>query len=180
MGSKSTHIFGSTTIELVHGDITEESTGAIVNAANSSLAGGGGVDGAIHRAGGTTIMKECRKFKGCPTGTAVITGAGNLKADFVIHTVGPMYNDGQSGEAELLRSAYMSSLALAVENNVKTLSVPSISTGVYNYPTASAARVALSAVKEFVESDDSIELVRFVLFSERDLEIYEEALRELI
>src|SRR5512145_1444497 len=123
-----------TLIELVLGDITRESTDAIVNAANSRLAGGAGVDGAIHRAGGPAIMAECRKIGGCPTGEAVITTGGNLAAHYVIHTVGPVYRNGASGEARLLQNAYLNSLKLAEKHGVKTIAFPSISTGVYGYP----------------------------------------------
>ncbi len=161
----------NTTIEAVKANITLETTDAIVNAANSRLAGGGGVDGAIHSAGGPSIMKECDKYNGCPTGTAVITGGGNLKARYVIHTVGPVYKNGKSREAELLKSAYQSCLELAVENNITSIAFPSISTGVYNYPIEEASKIAIDTVCDFKELDE-IELVRFVLFSDSDLDIY--------
>jgi O-acetyl-ADP-ribose deacetylase (regulator of RNase III) len=169
----------------LRGDITAEETDAIVNAANSALSGGGGVDGAIHRAGGPDIMSECASFDGCPTGTAVITTGGLLKARYVIHTVGPIYRDGTRGEADLLASAYESSLAIAAEKGLKSISFPSISTGVYAYPTEEAARVALKTVIGFLKADapdqpqNSIELVRFVLFSDADLAAYTRALSEL-
>ncbi len=170
---------GSTTISLVKGDITHEETDAIVNAANSHLAGGGGVDGAIHRAGGPEIMAQCRKIGGCPTGSAVITTGGRIKAKYVIHAVGPVYRDGKRGEEELLRSAYESSLRLAVERGLKSIAFPSISTGAYGYPVEEAARVALKTVMDFVKKHKVLELVRFVLFSERDLDVYSKALEEL-
>lgn len=163
----------NTTISLIHGDITEETTDAIVNAANSQLAGGGGVDGAIHSAGGPAIMEECNKYNGCPTGSAVITGGGNLKARYVIHTVGPVYKNGKSREPELLRSAYLSCLKLAKENNIKSLSFPSISTGVYNYPIVEASKIALDTTINFIKENDCFDMVRFVLFSDSDLNIYE-------
>jgi len=169
-----------TKIELVRGDITDEISDAIVNAANSGLAGGGGVDGAIHRAGGPQIMAECRKFGGCPTGEAVITSGGNLDAKFVIHTVGPIYNNGVSGEAELLASAYRNSLRRAVENDVRSVSFPSISTGAFRYPLRDAARVALGEVVRFLrEEKHDMQLVRFVLFNEQILSAYESALQRL-
>lgn len=167
-------------LELVRGDITEEGTDAIVNAANSRLAGGGGVDGAIHRAGGPEIMAECDKFNGCPTGEAVITTAGSLAARFVIHTVGPRYRDGSSGEEELLASAYRNSLEKAKDNKVASVSFPSISTGVYGYPTNAASHVALRTVIDFLRKNNQIELVRFVLFSEEDFDTYSATLKELL
>ena len=172
---------GPSTLKLLRGDITVEETDAIVNAANSALAGGGGVDGAIHRAGGSEIMRECGLLGGCPTGSAVITTAGLLKARRVIHTVGPVYRGGGSGEAELLSSAYRSSLALAAEKGLKSISFPSISTGVYAYPVEEAARIALKTVIDLLKADPqgSIELVRFVLFSEADLAAYARTLSEL-
>ena len=171
--------FDGTIVSLVRGDITLQEADGIVNAANSSLAGGGGVDGAIHRRGGPSIMEECRKVGSCPTGEAVITGAGLLKARYVIHTVGPVYKDGRSGEEELLESAYRNSLSLALKNGLKSIVFPSISTGVYGYPIKEAARVALRTVVKFIREDSGIEFVGFVLFSDKDLSVYEEALREL-
>lgn len=161
----------SSTIELVCGDITREETDAIVNAANTRLAGGGGVDGAIHRAGGPAIMDECRKIGGCPTGGAVITGGGRLKARHVIHTVGPVYN-GRPKDAELLASTYRSSLELAAKHGIKTISFPSISTGAYGYPIKEASKIAIGAVKDFLKAHPEIELVRFVLYTPADLEVY--------
>ncbi len=169
----------SCTISLVRGDITLEDTDAIVNAANARLAGGGGVDGAIHRAGGPAIMEECRKIGGCPTGSAVITTGGNLKARYVIHAVGPIYRGGNSGEAELLAGAYRKSLEIAKEKGLKSIAFPSISTGAYGYPIEEAARIALKTVTDFLRENRSPSLVRFVLFSERDLEVYKGALTEI-
>lgn len=167
-----------TTISLVKGDITLEETDAIVNAANSALAGGGGVDGAIHRAGGPAIMEECRKIGGCPTGSAVITTGGKLKARHVIHTVGPIYNDGAHGEPDLLRSAYLSSLKLALEKGLKSISFPSISTGAYGYPVEEASEIAISTAIEFIRHNKGFDLIRFVLFSDKDLTTYSSALEK--
>ncbi len=166
-------------LELVQGDITEETTDAIVNAANSRLAGGGGVDGAIHRAGGPRIDEESRAIGGCPTGNAVITSGGNLKARYVIHAVGPIYRGGTGGEPKLLAGAYRESLKRAVEKNLSSVSFPSISTGAYGYPLNEAAQIALSTVKEFMEQHPSLELVRFVLFGDQSYRAYERALQEL-
>lgn len=168
-------------VELVRGDITAEETDAVVNAANSRLAGGGGVDGAIHRAGGPKIMEECRKIGSCPTGSAVITTGGRLKARYVIHTVGPVYRDGSHGEGALLESAYRSSLKLAEEKRLKSVSFPSISTGAYGYPIKEASRIAIRTVVEHIrgKAGTTLKLVRFVLFSEGDLEVYTESLKGL-
>ena len=171
---------GEKTIELVEGDVTRQEVDAIVNAANSRLAGGGGVDGAIHRAGGPRIMEECRAIGMCPTGSAVVTSGGNLKAAYVIHTVGPVYRGGNRNEEELLASAYKSSLEKAAEKGVKSITFPSISTGVYGYPIRAAAAVALKTVIEFVEARKGIDLVRFVLFSESDLTVYKETLSGML
>ncbi len=172
--------FGGAVLELVQGDITQQATDAIVNAANSGLAGGGGVDGAIHRAGGPKIMEECRKIGGCPTGEARITTGGNLEARYVIHAVGPVYRDGVSGEDRLLASAYRSSLRLAVENSLRSVAFPSLSTGAYHYPLRDAADVALSTVVGFLQNErHGLELVRFVLFDGRTQEEYERVLRRL-
>jgi O-acetyl-ADP-ribose deacetylase (regulator of RNase III) len=164
---------------LVQGDITTEATEAIVNAANSRLAGGGGVDGAIHAAGGPAIMAECRTIGGCPTGQAVITTGGNLKAKYVIHTVGPIYRGGNQGEEKLLASAYRKSLELASAKRIKSISFPSISTGAYGYPIRDAARVALKTTVDYLTDHPEIKLVRFVLFGAVDLEVYETALKGL-
>jgi O-acetyl-ADP-ribose deacetylase (regulator of RNase III) len=173
--------FGGAVLELVQGDITQQATDAIVNAANSGLAGGGGVDGAIHRAGGPKIMEECRKIGGCPTGEARITTGGNLEARYVIHAVGPVYRDGVSGEEDrLLASAYRSSLRLAVENGLRSVAFPSLSTGAYHYPLRDAADVALSTVVGFLQNErHGLELVRFVLFDGRTQEEYERVLKRL-
>jgi O-acetyl-ADP-ribose deacetylase (regulator of RNase III) len=163
-------------IQLVQGDITKLKVDAIVNAANSSLMGGGGVDGAIHRAGGPAILEECRQiiaWQGrCETGEAVITTGGNLFARFVIHTVGPVWHGGQNREPELLKNAYLNSLQLALENNVETIAFPNISTGVYGYPKVQAAAIALNTVTEFLSGNDQIKQVYFVCFDEENYELY--------
>ncbi len=166
-------------IELVEGNITEQDTEAIVNAANRTLLGGGGVDGAIHRAGGPQILEECKKIGGCPTGEARITSGGRLKAQYVIHTVGPVYKDGTHGEPELLANAYRNSMKVASENDIKSLSFPSISTGVYSYPIEKASRIALCTVKDYLNSSQDISLVRFVLFGKPDYTVYEATLNDL-
>jgi O-acetyl-ADP-ribose deacetylase (regulator of RNase III) len=163
-------------LHLVQGDITTIAVDAIVNAANSALSGGGGVDGAIHRAGGPTIMAECRRLGGCPTGEARITAAGNLAARFVIHTVGPIWRGGQAGEAALLAAAYRNSLELAKAHAVTSIAFPSISTGVYGYPIEDAARVALSTTVDVLKQPGTLADVTFVLFSDADLGVYEQAL----
>jgi len=170
----------NTTIFWKIGDITRESVEAIVNAANSGLRGGGGVDGAIHRAGGPKIMEECRKIGGCPAGEAVITTGGNLPARYVIHTVGPIYVTGKRGEPEILRNAYLNSLRLAAKHNLRTIAFPSISTGVYGYPIEKASRIAISTCLDYLkEHQDDFDSITFVLFSQRDYEVYEQALEEL-
>jgi O-acetyl-ADP-ribose deacetylase (regulator of RNase III) len=168
------------TIVLVQGDISTQTTQAIVNAANTRLMGGGGVDGAIHDAGGPAIMEECRKIGGCATGDAVITTGGNLKARYVIHTVGPIYRGGTHGEEKLLASAYHRSLEVASEKGIKTVSFPSISTGAYGYPIREAARIALKTTIDYLNDHPQIEMVRFVLFGAVDLEVYEAALKDLM
>lgn len=170
----------NSTIELVGGDITLEKTEAIVNAANSSLLGGGGVDGAIHRAGGPQILEECRKIGGCPAGEARITSGGNLSAKYVIHTVGPIYNGGNSGEAATLANAYKNCLIKATEIGIKTVSFPSISTGVYGYPISEASMIALGEAKKYLEEHSEITLVRFVLFGKKDYHVYEKSLRAIL
>jgi len=167
-------------LALVQGDITEEETDAIVNAANSRLAGGAGVDGAIHRAGGPSIMAECRKIGYCPTGQAVITTGGNLKAKYVIHTVGPVYRGGTQGEAGLLASCFTESLKLAASRGLKSVAFPAISTGVYGYPLDEAAEVSLKAVIDYLRNHADIELVRLVLFDRRSLDAFTDALHKLI
>lgn len=168
-----------TRLELVQGDITREQVDAIVNAANSSLLGGGGVDGAIHRAGGPTIREEGQRVAPCPTGEARITGAGNLSARYVIHTVGPIYDKDPQAAAQLLARAYRSSLELATQHQVRTIAFPSISTGVYGYPVDAAAVVALETVIAYLEAHPGIELARFVLFDETTFAAYQQALTRL-
>lgn len=169
-----------TVIEVVAGDLTREETDAIVNAANSSLLGGGGVDGAIHRAGGPAILEECRKLGGCATGDAKITTGGRLGAKYVIHTVGPVYRDGNHGEPELLASCHRRSLEVALDNGIKTISFPAISCGVYGYPIPAAARIALSTTADFLREHSGIERVRFVLFGHDTWEKFSSALREVL
>ena len=156
-------------ITIKKGDITKEDVDVIVNAANTQLKGGGGVDGAIHRAAGPSVMAECRKIGGCATGEAVMTSAGNLPAKKIIHTVGPVWNGGKRGEQQLLTNAYENSLKLARQHGFKTVAFPAISTGVYGYPKEAAARIALTAGKCFEGDFDDI---RYVCFSDQDLEIY--------
>jgi O-acetyl-ADP-ribose deacetylase (regulator of RNase III) len=168
------------TIELVQGDIVQQSVDAIVNAANSSLLGGGGVDGAIHRAAGPELLGESRTLGGCPTGQARITGGYRLPARHVIHTVGPVYHDGRHGEAELLASAYRSSLALASERGLSTIAFPAISAGIYGYPLDQAATIALGTTIAYVRDHAGLTLVRFVLWNERTLAAFERALAQLV
>ncbi|MEW6034595.1 MAG: O-acetyl-ADP-ribose deacetylase [Chloroflexota bacterium] len=177
-------VVNKTKLGLVQGDITRQATDAIVNAANPSLMGGGGVDGAIHRAGGPAVLEECKAIRArmgrtLPPGEAVITGGGRLKARYVIHTVGPVWHGGGWGEPEVLASAYHNSLMLAVERGLKTLSFPSISTGVYGYPVEEAARVALKTVIDFLRGDSSLREVVFVLYDSGTLAAYTGALEEL-
>jgi O-acetyl-ADP-ribose deacetylase (regulator of RNase III) len=171
-------------ISIIRGDITRQSTDAIVNAANSTLMGGGGVDGAIHRAGGPAILEECKKIVAgqgrLPAGRAVITTAGNMKSKHVIHTVGPVWRGGQQGEDEILASAYRESLKLAGANNLSSVSFPSISTGAYGYPVGPAAGVALKTVKDFLAESTAIKEVVFVLFDAYTFEAYALALRDII
>ena len=168
------------TLEVVQGDITHQETEAIGNAANSALAGGGGVDGAIHRAGGPSIMSELKaKYKDCPTGSAVITGGGNLKAKYVIHAVGPRYS-GSPKDAELLSSAYRKSLELCTQNKISSIAFPSISTGIYGYPVEEASQIALKTVMDYLKNHPEIKPVRFVLFDSNTYRVYEETLTELI
>ena len=165
-------------IKILNGDITKIEVDAIVNAANTSLLGGGGVDGAIHRAAGRELLEECRKLNGCETGKAKITNGYNLPAKFVIHTVGPVYRDGKHGEPELLASCYHESLALAVDSGVKTIAFPCISTGVYGYPFREACVIALRTVGDFLRANDSITQVYMVCFGENDFERFEAILSE--
>ena len=171
-------------LRIIQGDITQQSTDAIVNAANPSLMGGGGVDGAIHRAGGPAILDECKQIVArqgrLPTGKAVMTTGGNLKAKYVIHTVGPIWHGGNKGEPELLASAYQESLKLATENNLNSISFPSISTGAYGYPVSQASKVAIDAVITFLsQSTTPLREVVFVLFDSQTLGAYSSALREM-
>lgn len=160
------------------GDITAEKVDAIVNAANSTLLGGGGVDGAIHRKGGAAILEECKRIrlfelpKGLPTGEAVITTGGNLPAKFIIHTVGPIYGMNHGRDAELLAACYRNSLNLAAENDVKTISFPSISTGAFHYPKHEAAKISSNSIKDFLESNATVEQVRLIFFSESDAKTF--------
>lgn len=161
---------------VVRGDITRESTDAIVNAANCSLLGGGGVDGAIHRAAGPRLLEECRTLGGCRTGEAKITRGYDLKAKFVIHTPGPVWHGGACGEDELLRSCYQNSLALASQNGCRTVAFPSISTGVYHFPLERAAKIAVTTILDYLAAHDEIEEARMVCFDARTQQAYEAAL----
>lgn len=169
-------------ITLLQGDITKMETDAIVNAANSSLLGGGGVDGAIHRAGGPAILEECRKIRDrqgrCAPGEAVITTAGRLPAKYVIHTVGPVWNKGSEEEKALLRTAYMNSLQLAAKHDVQTIAFPNISTGVYRFPKQVAAEIAVTAVTDFLKNDNKISNVIFVCFEKENYDIYTQLLSQ--
>jgi O-acetyl-ADP-ribose deacetylase (regulator of RNase III) len=176
-------IHDSIIIELTQGDITHQVVDAIVNAANSGLLGGGGVDGAIHRAGGPEILEECKKIRSkigkLPTGEAVITTAGHMRAKHVIHTVGPRWKGGHDHEPELLANAYRNSLKIADEYKLKTISFPSISTGVYGYPVEHAAIIALKTVANYLKGETQIELVRFVLFDHKTFQAYKKAMAHI-
>ena len=167
-------------IKLLQGDITKIEADAIVNAANTSLFGGGGVDGAIHRTGGPAILEECQKIRArqgcCKIGEAVITTGGRLPAKYVIHTVGPVWNDGRHGEEELLASAYRNSLQLAVEHKIETIAFPNISTGIYHFPKDKAANIAVSTVSKFLDQHDELKQVIFVCFDRENYELYGEIL----
>jgi O-acetyl-ADP-ribose deacetylase (regulator of RNase III) len=169
-------------IEIVKGDITKIHADAIVNAANTSLLGGGGVDGAIHRAGGKSILEECqqivRRQGGCKVGEAVVTTAGKLPAKFVIHTVGPVWNNGKNNEENLLSSAYLNCLKLALANQLKTIAFPNISTGVYHFPKLKAAQIALQTVSDFLTKAIEIEKVIFVCYDDENYTIYEKLLKK--
>lgn len=167
------------TIKAIKGDITKtKDVQAIVNAANTSLLGGGGVDGAIHRAAGPELLAECRTLNGCPTGEAKITKAYNLPCEYVIHTVGPIWRGGASNEDILLANCYYNSMKLALEHNIRTIAFPSISTGVYSFPVDKAARIAVDTVHRFLEENpDKIDLVEWVLFDDRTYEIYDKEIR---
>lgn len=170
----------SSVLALAVGDITMENTDAVVNAANEGLRGGGGVDGAIHRAGGPEIMAQCRLIGFCRTGQAVITTGGNLKAKYVIHTVGPVFLGGVKGEAALLKSAYLESIRLAAAKGLKSVSFPSLSTGAYGYPLDEAARIALKTIVDHLRENTGIELVRFVLFDQRIYDAFADELKKLV
>lgn len=174
----ATYSFGPLTIALMRGNIVEAQVDAIVNAANSRLAGGGGVDGAIHRAGGPRIMEECRQIDGCPTGSAVATTAGRLPAKYVFHAVGPIYH-GKGNEARLLASAYQACLDLAKQHQVQSIAFPSISTGVYGYPVELAAPIALTVIIEHSKKPTSLRQVLFVLFDDTTYTAYEKAMYNL-
>lgn len=169
-------IFNKQRVNCIKGDITTLKVDAIVNAANNSLMGGGGVDGAIHKAGGPEILEECIKIRNrqgvCKTGEAVLTQAGRLPARYVIHTVGPVWNGGRNNEEALLASCYRKSLQLAVQNHVKTIAFPNISTGVYGFPKERAAEIAVKMVLEFMENDNTLEMVIFICFDEENYRIY--------
>jgi O-acetyl-ADP-ribose deacetylase (regulator of RNase III) len=168
-------------IELIHGDITKIDVEAIVNAANTSLLGGGGVDGAIHRAGGKLVLDECLKIRnkqgGCKVGEAVITTAGDLPAKFIIHTVGPVWNNGNKNEIKLLYNSYKSSLLLAEKNQLNSIAFPNISTGIYRFPKFKAAQIAIKAVKDFTNISAHIEKVLFVCFDKENFNIYKDLLK---
>jgi len=168
-------------IEVYKGDITKIKVDAIVNAANSSLLGGGGVDGAIHRAGGSAILEDCQRIRnkqgGCKVGEAILTTAGNLRAKFVIHAVGPVWNNGQSNEEALLSSAYRNSLKLSVAHNIRTIAFPNISTGIYRFPKERAAEIAVKTVTDFLDGTDQIERVVFVCFDDENYQLYSELLK---
>ncbi|SES84225.1 O-acetyl-ADP-ribose deacetylase (regulator of RNase III), contains Macro domain [Methanococcoides vulcani] len=167
-------------IVVTKGDIVELDVDAIVNAANNSLLGGGGVDGAIHAAAGPQLLEECRTLKGCPTGEAKITSGYRLPAKWVIHTVGPIWRGGTSGEDEMLARCYRNSLKLAVRNGVRTIAFPSISTGAYGFPVDRASRIAVREIADFLGKDSSIEKVLIVCFNERAFDSYSRALEELV
>ncbi|MCC5640551.1 O-acetyl-ADP-ribose deacetylase [Nostoc sp. CHAB 5844] len=166
-------------IEIIQGDITQLSVDAIVNAANSSLLGGGGVDGAIHRAAGTELLAECRQLRGCETGEAKITKGYNLPAKWVIHTVGPVWKGGNNGEDELLASCYSHSLALAEQHQIKTIAFPAISTGVYEFPMERACKIAIAEVKKFFQQTNSLERVIFVCFGQSAFDLYTKTMPEV-
>lgn len=178
--------FGKSRVRIVKGDITEVVADVIVNAANSTLLGGGGVDGAIHRKGGPQILEECRRIRktqypqGLPTGKAVITSGGDLKAQKVVHTVGPVWQGGKRGEPALLAQAYIASLNLVIKNGFKSVAFPSISTGAYGYPIEQASKIALSSIKAFLQTEDHLDEVIFTLFSEADFQVYKRTLDKVL
>jgi O-acetyl-ADP-ribose deacetylase (regulator of RNase III) len=167
-------------VEIIQGDITRLEVEAIVNAANETLLGGGGVDGAIHRAAGPGLLESCRELGGCPTGEARLTRGYNLPARYVIHTVGPVWHGGEQNENNLLASCYRNSLQLAVDNKLRSIAFPSISTGVYRFPIAQASRIALRVILDFIATEDASPRVVITCFSEQDLEIYRQAYQELM
>ncbi|MCX6158895.1 MAG: O-acetyl-ADP-ribose deacetylase [Ignavibacteriae bacterium] len=166
-------------IEIVSGDITTQDTDAIVNAANNSLLGGSGVDGAIHRAAGKELLIECKTLKGCETGGAKITKGYNLKSRYIIHTAGPVWHGGNHNEAELLKSCYRKSLELAALNNLFSISFPAISTGVYSFPIKQATEIAITETANYLKANESFEKVRFVCFDENTYQVYLETAKEL-
>lgn len=171
-----------TQLEVIKGDITKINADAIVNAANTSLLGGGGVDGAIHKAGGPQVLEACVQIRNrqgrCMVGEAVITTAGNLPAQFIIHTVGPVWNGGMSEEETLLANAYRNSLQLAIDNGIKTIAFPNISTGIYRFPKEKAAQIAVKCVKEFLQEHEEIEKVIFVCFDDENYQLYQRMITE--
>ncbi len=171
---------GSSSLELIEGDITTQDVDVIVNAANASLLGGGGVDGAIHRAAGPQLVAECRKLGGCETGNAKITRGYDLSARYVIHAVGPMYRSGKHGEAAHLASAYRASLELASENKLSSIAFPAISTGIYGYPMEDAARIAFRTIIDYLSEHPEITLVRYVLYDNRALAVHERVLEQVL
>ncbi len=179
MNKKSMN-YMNTMLTVIHADITKLKVDAVVNAANESLRGGGGVDGAIHKAGGPQILKECIKYDGCPTGEARLTSAGNMPSRYVIHTVGPIYRGGTHNEKELLQNAYTNSLKMAVDHKIKTIAFPFISAGVYGYPKNEASKIAVEAVTNFVKKNDTIEEVIFCSFSEKDYKIFLDQLQKIM
>lgn len=166
-----------TTLKALQGDITTLAVDAIVNAANSSLLGGGGVDGAIHRAAGPKLLSECRSLNGCETGNAKITRGYELRAKYVIHTVGPVWKDGTRGEPQLLASCYRRSLEIAADHKISSIAFPSISTGVYNYPFADAAQIAIATVRDFTTEQTSLSEIIFCCFSKSDYKVYSDLLQ---
>ncbi|SFF09179.1 O-acetyl-ADP-ribose deacetylase (regulator of RNase III), contains Macro domain [Paenibacillus algorifonticola] len=174
--------YNPTSIELIHGDITKSEVDCIVNAANTSLLGGGGVDGAIHRAGGSEILEQCKQIRarqgGCAVGEAVITTAGKLNSKYVIHTIGPVWNDGKNNEEEKLQSCYINILELACKHNIRSIAFPNISTGIYRFPKIVAAQIALKSVKNYIELHSAIDRIQFVCFDEENYQIYQKMLEE--
>lgn len=171
---------GKTVLTVMQGDITKLEVDAIVNAASEALRGGGGVDGAIHRAGGPKILKECMQYEGCPTGEARLTSAGNMPSEYVVHTVGPIYRGGQNNEKELLQKAYINSLKMAVHHNIRTIAFPFISAGVYGYPKSEASQIAVETVIGFIEKNDDINEIIFCCFSEKDLLIFARQIEKIV